>query len=65
MATTNGDQSVPAIRVSGLEYRYPDGKEALRGVELTVHARRVGRPGRAQRRGQEHAPLALERPLAG
>ncbi len=38
MATTNGDQSVPAIRVSGLEYRYPDGKEALRGVELTVHA---------------------------
>jgi cobalt/nickel transport system ATP-binding protein len=34
--TTNGDQSVPAIRLSGLEYRYPDGKEALRGVELTV-----------------------------
>ena len=24
---------VPAIRVSGLEYRYPDGKEALRGVD--------------------------------
>jgi cobalt/nickel transport system ATP-binding protein len=37
MATTNGDQSVPAIRVSGLEYRYPDGKDALLGVELTVH----------------------------
>jgi cobalt/nickel transport system ATP-binding protein len=38
MANSNGDQSVPAIRVSGLEYRYPDGKEALRGVELTVCA---------------------------
>ena len=37
MATTNGDQSVPAIRLSGLEYRYPDGKEALLGVELTIY----------------------------
>jgi energy-coupling factor transporter ATP-binding protein EcfA2 len=36
MAATNGDQSVPAIRVSGLFYRYPDGKEALCGVGLTV-----------------------------
>jgi cobalt/nickel transport system ATP-binding protein len=36
MATTNGEQRVPAIRVSGLQYRYPDGKEALLGVELTV-----------------------------
>jgi cobalt/nickel transport system ATP-binding protein len=26
----------PAIRVSGLAYRYPDGKDALRGVELIV-----------------------------
>jgi energy-coupling factor transporter ATP-binding protein EcfA2 len=26
----------PAIRISGLTYRYPDGKEALRGVELIV-----------------------------
>jgi cobalt/nickel transport system ATP-binding protein len=38
MAGTNGDEPVPAIRLSGLEYRYPDGKEALRGVELTVRA---------------------------
>jgi cobalt/nickel transport system ATP-binding protein len=38
MANSNGDQSVPAIRVSGLEYRYPDGKDALRGVDLTVRA---------------------------
>lgn len=37
MATNNGDQSVPSIRVSELEYRYPDGKEALSGVNLTVH----------------------------
>ena len=36
MAKSNGDQLVPAIRVSGLEYCYPDGKEALCGVELTV-----------------------------
>ena len=26
----------PAIRVSGLTYRYPDGKDALRGVDLVV-----------------------------
>jgi len=38
MTTSDGDQSVPAIRVSGLEYRYPDGKEALRGVDLIVRA---------------------------
>jgi cobalt/nickel transport system ATP-binding protein len=38
MSTANDDRSVPAIRVSGLEYRYPDGKEALRGVELIVNA---------------------------
>ena len=29
-------QSHPAIRVSGLAYRYPDGKDALCGVELVV-----------------------------
>ncbi len=28
--------TTPAIRVSRLTYRYPDGKEALRGVELAV-----------------------------
>jgi cobalt/nickel transport system ATP-binding protein len=38
MATFNGDRSVAAIRVSGLEYRYPDGKEALLGVEMTVQS---------------------------
>jgi cobalt/nickel transport system ATP-binding protein len=37
MAATNGEQSVAAIRVSGLEYCYPDGKEALLGVELTIY----------------------------
>ncbi len=32
------DQQVgyAAVRVAGLEYRYPDGKEALRGVNLTI-----------------------------
>jgi cobalt/nickel transport system ATP-binding protein len=38
MATSDGDESVPAIRVSALDYRYPDGKEALRGVELMIQA---------------------------
>jgi len=36
MVTNDGDQPVPAIRVSGLEYRYPDGIDALRGVDLTI-----------------------------
>ncbi len=27
---------VEAVRVRGLEYRYPDGKEALRGVDLAI-----------------------------
>jgi energy-coupling factor transporter ATP-binding protein EcfA2 len=34
--TGDSDLTNPAIRISGLTYRYPDGKEALRGVELTV-----------------------------
>ncbi len=34
--TPDSNQSHPAIRVSGLTYRYPDGKEALRGVDLIV-----------------------------
>jgi cobalt/nickel transport system ATP-binding protein len=38
MTTALPDDPHPAIRVSGLTYRYPDGKEALRGVELIVSA---------------------------
>jgi len=34
--TPEADGSVPTIRVSGLTYRYPDGKDALCGVELVV-----------------------------
>ena len=30
--------TVEAVRVRGLEYRYPDGQEALRGVDLTIRA---------------------------
>ena len=59
MATTNGDRSVPAIRVSGLEYRYPDGKEAApsaSGRWVIVHAgdsvALVGPNGA----GKKHAP---------
>jgi energy-coupling factor transporter ATP-binding protein EcfA2 len=36
MTTALANDTNPAIRVSGLTYRYPDGKEALRGVELIV-----------------------------
>jgi energy-coupling factor transporter ATP-binding protein EcfA2 len=38
MSDGENGQSVPAIRVSGLEYQYPDGKVALRGVDLTIRA---------------------------
>jgi cobalt/nickel transport system ATP-binding protein len=38
MAVTEDGDRVPAIRVSGLEYRYPDGKVALRGVTMTVQS---------------------------
>ena len=34
--TSDPGDTTPAIRISGLTYRYPDGKEALRGVELIV-----------------------------
>jgi energy-coupling factor transporter ATP-binding protein EcfA2 len=35
--TTTGEIDVPpTVRVRGLEYRYPDGKEALRGVSLEI-----------------------------
>jgi len=30
------DAETPAVRVRGLEYRYPDGRHALRGVDLTI-----------------------------
>jgi cobalt/nickel transport system ATP-binding protein len=33
-----GDAPVPAVRVCELGYRYPDGREALRGVDLTLMA---------------------------
>jgi energy-coupling factor transporter ATP-binding protein EcfA2 len=36
--TPDPEDTHPAIRVSGLTYRYPDGKEALRGVDLIVPA---------------------------
>jgi energy-coupling factor transporter ATP-binding protein EcfA2 len=34
----SSERTVEAVRVRGLEYRYPDGKEALRGVDLTIRA---------------------------
>jgi energy-coupling factor transporter ATP-binding protein EcfA2 len=38
MPTTDSGECVPAIRVCGLEYRYPDGREALREIDLTIQA---------------------------
>jgi energy-coupling factor transporter ATP-binding protein EcfA2 len=38
MQTQDLGNSVPAVRVCGLEYRYPDGKDALRGIDLTIQA---------------------------
>jgi cobalt/nickel transport system ATP-binding protein len=32
------ETSVPAVRIHALEYRYPDGRPALRGVNLTIDA---------------------------
>jgi energy-coupling factor transporter ATP-binding protein EcfA2 len=34
--TTNFPPPTPAVLVRGLEYRYPDGRAALRGVDLTI-----------------------------
>ncbi len=36
MTVASSTGTHPAIRVNGLTYRYPDGKDALRGVELIV-----------------------------
>jgi energy-coupling factor transporter ATP-binding protein EcfA2 len=36
MEIGEAEPSIPAIRVDGLEYRYPDGKDALRGVTLSL-----------------------------
>ncbi len=32
----SADGAVEAVRVRGLQYRYPDGREALRGVDLSI-----------------------------
>ena len=36
MATNDGKKPVPAVQVGGLKYRYPDGQDALLGVDLTI-----------------------------
>jgi energy-coupling factor transporter ATP-binding protein EcfA2 len=38
MKTREAVESAPAIRVCGLAYRYPDGKDALNSVSLTIDA---------------------------
>ena len=51
----------PAIRVCGLEYRYPDGRRGVARGEPGDPGGGVGRPGRSQRGGQEHAAAASQR----
>ncbi len=34
--TTHADERVPAVLVRGLRYRYPDGRPALNGVDLSI-----------------------------
>jgi cobalt/nickel transport system ATP-binding protein len=34
--STGEAEAVPAVKVRGLSYRYPDGRPALRGVDLTI-----------------------------
>jgi cobalt/nickel transport system ATP-binding protein len=36
MAENNNNQTLPAVKVSGLAYRYADGNEALCGVDLEI-----------------------------
>jgi cobalt/nickel transport system ATP-binding protein len=36
IGSMTSDEAKPAVRVSELEYRYPDGRAALRGVDLTI-----------------------------
>src|SRR4051794_6943408 len=36
MTTEPPNASTPAVRVCDLEYQYPDGRRALRGVDLTI-----------------------------
>jgi cobalt/nickel transport system ATP-binding protein len=38
MATNDSEKPVPAVQVGGLKYRYPDGQDALLGVDLTIQA---------------------------
>jgi cobalt/nickel transport system ATP-binding protein len=37
MVTATENRPEPAIRIGNLVYRYPDGKDALRGIDLTIH----------------------------
>src|SRR3954447_12347175 len=36
MTTDASSPPIPAVRVGDLSYRYPDGRRALRGVDLTI-----------------------------
>ena len=48
---------------AALAFAYPDGHQALFGVDLAVAAGRAGRPARPQRRRQDHAGAAPQRHL--
>ena len=54
-----------AIEVRDLRFRYGDGTHALRGVSFSIAEGESGGTDRPQRRRQEHAAAAPERPTAG
>ena len=61
-----GPPMTPALEVEGVAFAYPDGHQALFGVELRHPAGRAGGPARAQRGRQDHAGAPPQRdPPAG
>ena len=57
--------TAPALEVRDLAFAYPDGHEALRGVDLTVDGRRAGRHPRPERRRQDDARARPQRHQRG
>ena len=51
----------PVARPPRLAFAYPDGHQALFGVDLHVHRGRAGRAARPERRRQDHAGAAPQR----
>ena len=59
--TVSSHVGTPVLDVRGLAFAYPDGHQALFGVDLHVAPRRAGRAARPERRRQDHARAAPQR----